>query len=67
MTDTEQTATAPDTKAPLPTSGRPVHMPGDCAMWLMVLGDFVFFGAYFVILWSSARWRRRSSCSPSRI
>ena len=47
MTDTEQTATAPDTKAP--SSGRPVHMPGDGAMWVMVLGDFVFFGAYFII------------------
>jgi hypothetical protein len=48
MTDTEQTATAQDTKA-APSSSRPEHMPGDGAMWVMVLGDFVFFGAYFII------------------
>jgi hypothetical protein len=29
-----------------PSSSRPVHMPGDGAMWVMVL---VFFGAYFII------------------
>ena len=25
------------------------HLPGDGAMWVMVLGDLVFFGAYFII------------------
>ncbi len=42
MTDVE-------TAAPARQSGRTVHMPGDGAMWVMVLGDFVFFGAYFII------------------
>ena len=34
------------------TTGRhalDAHLPGDIAMWVMVLGDFVFFGAYFII------------------
>jgi nitric oxide reductase NorE protein len=32
------------------TAARPaVHLPGDGAMWVMVLGDLVIFGAYFVI------------------
>ena len=30
-------------------TGRTAHLPGDIAMWVMVLGDFVFFGAYFII------------------
>ena len=48
MTNTEQTAT--DWTPPhLPGRGRTAHMPGDAAMWVMVLGDFVFFGAYFII------------------
>ena len=49
MTNTEQTATDVDTDAPARPSGRTAHMPGDGAMWVMVLGDFVFFGAYFII------------------
>ena len=49
MTNTEQTAADPDTAAPVGQSGRTAHMPGDGAMWVMVLGDFVFFGAYFII------------------
>ena len=42
MTDVE-------TAAPVAPPGRTSHMPGDAAMWVMVLGDFVFFGAYFII------------------
>src|SRR5690349_11278207 len=38
-----------DTAAPAEPAGRTAHMPGDAAMWVMVLGDFVFFGAYFII------------------
>ena len=37
------------TAPPVSPSGRTAHMPGDVAMWVMVLGDFVFFGAYFII------------------
>lgn len=33
--------------APPPTS--PGHLPGDVHMWVMVLGDMVIFGAYFVV------------------
>ena len=47
MTDTRQTASDRD------TTGRPggvtVHMPGDGAMWVMVLGDLIIFGGYFII------------------
>ena len=35
--------------APAEATGRTAHLPGDIAMWVMVLGDFVFFGAYFII------------------
>ena len=38
-----------DTAAPVRRTGHPGHLPGDAAMWVMVLGDFVFFGAYFII------------------
>ncbi len=27
----------------------PVHTPGDGHIWLMVLGDLIIFGAYFII------------------
>ena len=37
------------TAPPVASSDRPAHLPGDAAMWVMVLGDFVFFGAYFII------------------
>ncbi len=46
MTNTEQTASPATPVAP---AGRISHLPGDAAMWLMVLGDFVFFGAYFIV------------------
>jgi nitric oxide reductase NorE protein len=47
MTETEQTGTAGGTETQ--QSGHAAHLPGDAAMWVMVLGDFVFFGAYFII------------------
>ena len=42
----ERTAAA---AAPVPSDGRMVHMPGDGAMWVMVIGDLIIFGAYFII------------------
>jgi nitric oxide reductase NorE protein len=48
VTDIEQTTTGAPAGTVAP-SGRTGHMPGDAAMWVMVLGDFVFFGAYFII------------------
>lgn len=39
--------TAPTTTAPAAASPR--HLPGDRDMWIMVLGDVVIFGGYFVI------------------
>jgi nitric oxide reductase NorE protein len=47
MTETEQTGTAAGTETQ--QSGHVAHLPGDAAMWVMVLGDLVFFGAYFII------------------
>jgi nitric oxide reductase NorE protein len=47
MTETEQTGTAAGTETQ--QSGHAAHLPGAAAMWVMVLGDFVFFGAYFII------------------
>jgi nitric oxide reductase NorE protein len=48
MTDTEQTA--PDLADPKATDGQGgPHLPGDSAMWVMVLGDLAIFGAYFII------------------
>lgn len=44
MTDTEQAVTAVE-----PPPRRTTHLPGDSPMWVMVLGDLVIFGAYFVI------------------
>ncbi|GFG51176.1 cytochrome C oxidase subunit III [Mycolicibacterium agri] len=38
-----------DTAAPVKATDRAAHLPGEAAMWVMVLGDLVFFGAYFVI------------------
>ena len=49
MTDTEQTGTAAGAEARAMQSGHAAHLPGDGAMWVMVLGDLVFFGAYFII------------------
>ncbi len=49
MTNTQQTASQPDTAALSRGAHRSVHMPGDGAMWVMVLGDFIIFGSYFII------------------
>lgn len=41
-----------DTQAqPSPTARQPGndHLPGDTAIWVMVLGDLIIFGSYFVI------------------
>jgi nitric oxide reductase NorE protein len=35
--------------APAPAAPRPGRMLGDLNVWIFVLGDLVFFGAYFVI------------------
>ena len=44
MTETKQTA-------PPPADGSPTtdRLPGDGAMWVMVLGDLIIFGSYFLI------------------
>ena len=36
---------------PLRTAGLPTadHLPGDGALWVMVLGDLIIFGSYFLI------------------
>jgi nitric oxide reductase NorE protein len=48
MTNTEQTA--PTAELPDSTAAqRQSHLPGDIHMWVMVLGDLVIFGAYFII------------------
>jgi nitric oxide reductase NorE protein len=53
MTNAEQTAPTRDllnTAKPEGTVAQPQpHMPGDHHMWIMVLGDMVIFGAYFII------------------
>jgi nitric oxide reductase NorE protein len=41
VTDTQQTSYT--------AAGRTAHMPGDGAMWVMVLGDLIIFGGYFII------------------
>ncbi|MBV8861350.1 MAG: cytochrome c oxidase subunit 3 family protein [Mycobacterium sp.] len=40
------TATSSVTSA---KSRRDVHLPGDVHMWVMVLGDLIIFGAYFIM------------------
>lgn len=47
MTDTQQTGPGVDTGEQ--AKSRSGHLPGDGHMWVMVLGDLVIFGAYFVI------------------
>lgn len=54
MTNTEDTTSTRrtiETTEPVDAAERhgAVHMPGDGHMWMMVLGDLVIFGAYFVI------------------
>jgi len=38
-----------NTVAAAESDSRMVHMPGDGAMWVMVIGDLFIFGAYFII------------------
>ncbi len=47
MTETQQTASELEERPQ--ASMRDGHQPGDGHMWVMVLGDFVAFGAYFII------------------
>jgi nitric oxide reductase NorE protein len=53
MANTEQTAAEVGTTATSPVTAteaqRRVHLPGDVHMWVMVLGDLVIFGAYFIM------------------
>jgi nitric oxide reductase NorE protein len=53
MANAEQTVPDFDTAAPSSVtdsgSRRAVHTPGDGSMWVMVLGDLIIFGAYFII------------------
>ena len=48
MTDTTSTSARLADGRPL-TDGEHPHLPGDSHMWVMVLGDLVIFGAYFLI------------------
>ena len=53
MANAEQTAADFDSTAAPSVIGaerrRAVHTPGDGHMWVMVLGDLIIFGAYFII------------------
>jgi nitric oxide reductase NorE protein len=53
MANAEQTAAEFDVATASSVSGaegqRSVHTPGDGHMWVMVLGDLIIFGAYFII------------------
>jgi nitric oxide reductase NorE protein len=52
MANTEQTAAELDTATASSMSDaerQRVHTPGDGHMWVMVLGDLIIFGAYFII------------------
>lgn len=44
MTDRQSASTSPT-----PALHADTHLPGDGHMWLMVLGDLIIFGLYFVI------------------
>jgi len=53
MANAERTAAEFDAATASSVSGaegqRRVHTPGDGHMWVMVLGDLIIFGAYFII------------------
>ena len=53
MANAEQTAADLDAAAASSVSSaarqRTLHTPGDGHMWVMVLGDLIIFGAYFII------------------
>jgi nitric oxide reductase NorE protein len=48
MTETASTSAVLDDGGPVP-AGESTHLPGDGAMWVMVLGDLAIFGGYFLI------------------
>ena len=48
MTETASTSAILDDGRPVP-DGKTAQLPGDGAMWVMVLGDLVIFGGYFLI------------------
>ncbi|WP_432278085.1 cytochrome c oxidase subunit 3 [Nocardia carnea] len=53
MTLSESASESETTAGPEPRPGPPDrpgrHLPGDIDMWVMVLGDLLFFGGYFVV------------------
>ena len=55
------------------SDGRPVadgessHLPGDSHMWVMVLGDLVIFGGYFLIYMVHRAMARMLSWPPNSI
>jgi nitric oxide reductase NorE protein len=53
MANAEQTAAESDAATVSSVNSaegqRRVHLPGDVHMWVMVLGDLIIFGAYFII------------------
>jgi nitric oxide reductase NorE protein len=53
MANAEQTAAESDTATASSVNGtedqRRAHLPGDVHMWVMVLGDLIIFGAYFIM------------------
>ena len=68
MTNTEQTASRRGHRR---TPSRPpaarLTCPATAHMWVMVLGDFVFFGAYFIIFMIYRAMAPGSSWPPSNI
>ncbi|WP_099023176.1 cytochrome c oxidase subunit 3 [Mycolicibacterium palauense] len=48
MTDVDATSAVRE-RGSSPESPPGTHVPGDGAMWVMVLGDLIIFGAYFLI------------------
>lgn len=47
------------------TRGPATHLPGDGHMWVMVLGDLVIFGCYFVAYMVFRAMAPGSSWQPS--
>jgi nitric oxide reductase NorE protein len=49
MTVSSDRAPAPPASGPVPTGVGERRVPGDVHMWVMVLGEFLVFGSYFVV------------------
>jgi nitric oxide reductase NorE protein len=49
MTNTEPTALTAEQTDHADRRQRGTHLPGDGHMWLMVLGDLIIFGGYFIV------------------